>query len=303
MPVASVSVVIPCHNERDSVLSCLGSLAANSVEIRTVLVDDGSTDGVGSAVATQFPDVRLVTGDGELWWSGAINAGLRLAQRSPSDFYLLLNNDCVLTEGVIDRLVASAQASERTIVSATIYDPVDGSVVSFGGRFGASGPEYILAAPPTDAAGLFTVDWLPGHCLLVPTAVFDAIGLIDESAFPHYWADADFTLRARRAGYRLAVHPEIRVFNDRSQTGMRLVDQPNLKSLLRVLTSRRSWLRVDENVKFWWRHRKLVSARSMLARYSSTSVVIARVIADRLHIRPAVRWLVHRFHPAGQRKS
>lgn len=295
MKAGSVSIVIPCHDERDSVLRCLGSITSSGVECRTFLIDDGSSDGVGEAVAQQFPAVRVIRGDGSMWWSGAINAGLTEALRDPSDYYLMLNNDCTLSRDAVDRLVAAARASADTIVSAVIYDDNDGAVVSFGGKIGAKGLDYIMERRPTDHAGLFTVDWLPGHCLLVPAAVLERIGLVDAKAFPHYWADADFTLRARRAGFRLAVQPDIQVHNDRAQTGLRIADSTSLRSLLQSLRSRRSWLKVDENAKFWWRHRDYVALRAMLTRYSSISVLIGRRMAEKLHIRPAVRWLVHRL--------
>lgn len=300
MSARSVSVVIPCHNERDSVVRCLGSIRTSDLEVRTFLVDDGSTDGTAIAVAERFPDVRVVSGDGNLWWSGAINAGLGEAMRTPSDYYLLLNNDCTLSADALDRLVHAAEASPKSIVSAVIYDDNDGAVVSYGGRIGSRGLDYILDRPPTDAAGVFTVDWLPGHCVLVPAAVLEAVGLIDEKAFPHYWADADFTLRARRAGFRLAVQPDVHVHNDRAQTGLRIADDTPLDGLLSSLRSRRSWLRVDDNAKFWWRHRDYVQGRAMLTRYSSISVLIGRRVAEKLHLRPAVRWLVHRVRkPTG----
>jgi GT2 family glycosyltransferase len=291
----TVAVVIPCHNERDSVLRCLTSIRASSVDLDIVVVDDGSTDGVEKSIADAFPSVRVLRGDGGMWWSGAINAGLDYAlPNAATNAFILLNNDCVLEPDTIDRLVAKSLASPTSIVSATILDLADGSIVSFGGAITRAGLDYITDPPATDATGLCTVDWLAGHCILIPRSVVDSIGIIDAKAFPHYWADADYSLRARKAGFRLAVDPDIRVANDRGQTGVRIAGEPTFRGVYSLLTSRRSWLRVDENARFWFRHRDVLPARTMAARYSSTAVVAGRLVAEKLHIRPAIRWVVHR---------
>lgn len=62
------------------------------------------------------------------------------------------------------------------------------------------------------------VDILPGCGVLVPTAVFRAIGLYDNRYCPQYHADSEFTLRAKRAGYEVVVDTSAVIANDTSQT-------------------------------------------------------------------------------------
>ena len=60
---------------------------------------------------------------------------------------------------------------------------------------------------------------LPGRGMLVPTEVFNRIGLFDNKAYPQYAADFDFSLRARKAGYELLCCCDTAVIADTCQTG------------------------------------------------------------------------------------
>jgi GT2 family glycosyltransferase len=285
-PPRRTAIVVPCHNERDSVLRFLASLGElDDRATFVVLVDDGSTDGVESAVHERFPATTVVRGDGNLWWSGAINAGIDEALSRKPDYVAFFNNDCVLPAGAIDDLVNQCERHTRTIVSATISDLATGEPVSYGGSMGPSGLR--------DADGLATVAWLPGHALVVPVAIFADIGRMDATTFPHYWGDSDFTLRARKAGYRLVVDPDVIVANDRGQTGVRLQVRIRPRSVWTSLTSQRSWLRVRDNATFWWRHRDVVQARQMLRRYKAIPVALVVEVLERLHLRSFVRRVRH----------
>ena len=63
-------------------------------ELRTIVIDDGSTDGT-SEYLQQNPSLNVLQGDGSLWWGGSIELGLQyvLREASPDDWILLLNND------------------------------------------------------------------------------------------------------------------------------------------------------------------------------------------------------------------
>ena len=73
-----VIALATCHNRREKTLRALASLREqvlpDGTALQVCLVDDGSTDGTGAAVAEQFPEVKLLQGDGQLFWAG----GMRL---------------------------------------------------------------------------------------------------------------------------------------------------------------------------------------------------------------------------------
>ena len=73
---AETAVVIPVHGGLPLTVRCLDSLrGCDPLPVMVVVVDDGSPDDTAAHLATHYPDVQVVAGDGSLWWSGAINAG------------------------------------------------------------------------------------------------------------------------------------------------------------------------------------------------------------------------------------
>ena len=54
-----------------------------------------------------------------------------------------------------------------------------------------------------------------------PVDVFKEIGLVDNINFPQYYGDADFSLRASDAGFKIYCHSDLKLMND----GIQLVSQ------------------------------------------------------------------------------
>lgn len=82
----NVFVVIPVHNRLSFTRACLESLREQSFrDFTIVVVDDGSTDGTYATLAEEYPEVTLLWGDGDLWWTGAMNRALGWVLPKPID--------------------------------------------------------------------------------------------------------------------------------------------------------------------------------------------------------------------------
>src|SRR6266567_5032327 len=89
-----ISIITPIHNGVEYTIEYLESLSKveySNYEI--IIIDDGSTDGSSEIIARDFPQVRLLKGDGNLWWSGGTNMGIRDALARGTDLILTMNND------------------------------------------------------------------------------------------------------------------------------------------------------------------------------------------------------------------
>lgn len=262
-----IAILIPVFNKLEYTRKCLSSLqtALEQGNLATfyeiVVVDDGSTDGTGDFIRSGFPAVHVVTGDGNMWWSGAINAGASYAaNRLHADYLLLWNNDVEPLGDYFQRLQGLLQQLDgNTIVGSKIYaDEQRKTVWSMGGLFNrwigkVSMVGYMLP-DQTHYQIITDAHWLTGMGTIIPVGVYRRIGHWDEVNFPQYMGDVDYTYRAYLAGFRLMVHPELMLVNDVSNTG--LTHGGELKNLLRLFTDKRSLYNIRVNWIFLKKYAK-----------------------------------------------
>ncbi|HEX8530399.1 MAG TPA: glycosyltransferase, partial [Cytophagales bacterium] len=87
-------VVIPVYNRWHYTKACLEALRKQTFRaFRTVVVDDGSTDGTAGRLAEAFPEVTVLLGSGNLYWTAAVNLGIAHALAGGADRVVTLNND------------------------------------------------------------------------------------------------------------------------------------------------------------------------------------------------------------------
>src|ERR1700687_4774995 len=87
---------------------CLELLLAQTYpKLRTIVVDDGSSDGTYDMVHVEHPEVVLLRGDGSLYWTGAMRLGIEyiLAHCAADDYVLFLNDDLVFAPDLVEKLL------------------------------------------------------------------------------------------------------------------------------------------------------------------------------------------------------
>lgn len=209
-----IAVLIAAHNRRKSTLACLEALrlaTSSRFSITTVLVDDGSTDGTADAVSQRFPEVQVIHGAGDLYWSRGMNLAWRVAFGFPVDAYLWLNDDVILYERGLHTLVDTLDCwrqlrGEDCIVAGCLQDPETGSytygVAKRGSRWHPG--RWRMVEP--NLTSFREVDSFHGNVVLVPDSVAQSIGIIDGS-FGHAMGDTDYALRAQASGIAILAAP------------------------------------------------------------------------------------------------
>lgn len=62
-----IAVLLTCFNRKNKTLACLKSLFGIIPNCHVYLVDDKSTDGTSEAIKQNFPQVKIIKGDGNLF--------------------------------------------------------------------------------------------------------------------------------------------------------------------------------------------------------------------------------------------
>lgn len=191
------AIIIPVHNRIRHTLPCVQRLAwcIGLPDWQVIVVDDASTDGTAEALRTQFPQVRIVSGDGSLFWTGGIAAGMSNALAKGATEIVWLNDDTEVDEVSLRRLVGLVREDQRRVIGATAV--VAGKVQSHHCR---SRREVIAAE-----GELAPADVLAGFLVAFSSDVPARIGLPDTSRFPHYAGDSAYTHEAHKAGFTLLV--------------------------------------------------------------------------------------------------
>ena len=205
MKNTKIAVLMTCHNRKLTTLGCLSALFAQTlpeeVEISVYLVDDGSTDGTEDAVRQTYPQVKILSGDGSLFWSGGMRLAFSEALKNNYDYYLWLNDDTILYPNALSLLLSQSyllaeRGHSKAIVVGSTQESKNGKV-SYGGLRRSSWlhPLKFRLVQPGDKA--IACDTMHGNCVLIPRAVTKVVGNLD-SAFIHNLADYDYGLRAQR---------------------------------------------------------------------------------------------------------
>lgn len=210
-----ITAVLTSYNRASLTLTCLGRLAeaanAAGVRLAVILVDDGSTDGTADAVRARHPEVRVISGDGDLFWNRGMNRGMELALADRgTDFILWVNDDTDLIPDALARMLATAAmlrnrtGREAIIVGATA-DRQTGRL-TYSGQNAVSRWRRFTYRKVFDTSEAVACDTMNGNIVLIPIGVARSVGNLDP-VFEHAMGDIDYGLRARRLGHPIYVAP------------------------------------------------------------------------------------------------
>jgi GT2 family glycosyltransferase len=210
-----LAVIIPTYNRWAEARITLTNLSKSDYKnYEVILIEDGCTDNTAENCRKEFPEVQLLHGSGDLWWSGAINEGIEHALRRGADLVLWLNDDNRVEPQVLTKLVEAYEGLEKqSIICGRVKSTITGEDEWIGGP-SVWHPEFGNWTPPDLSLPVIPVGHPPGgRGVLIPAQCFERIGFIDQQSFPHYWADHDFHYRAMKAGYKYYLATEARVWN------------------------------------------------------------------------------------------
>ena len=199
-----VYIIIPVHNRKNITLNCLENLkqCGNLERYHTVVVDDGSTDGTSKAIEAQYPDVVILKGDGNLWWTGAIRKGMEYAYKQGAQYFIWLNDDCLVSDNAISDLVEFCRENTDAIIGCQGSIKKNINLIAFGGKIQNWTGEKLINCPQ---GKIMQCDLLSGNLVCIPKIAITKIGFPDAINLPHYGGDAFFIIRARKSGFKIFV--------------------------------------------------------------------------------------------------
>lgn len=193
----TIAVLLTVFNRREKTIECLKNLFAQDIpaeySIMVYLTDDGCTDETPEAVSKGFPMVRIIKGDGELFWNRGMHLAWTVAAMDRDyDFYLWLNDDTFIYDDCLKRLLnESLRYENKAIVVGSTCAVGNKDKITYGGWQKGRLIENVRERQWCDA--------INGNIVLIPRYVYNILGTNDPY-FRHAAGDTDYGLRAKEEG-------------------------------------------------------------------------------------------------------
>jgi N-acetylglucosaminyl-diphospho-decaprenol L-rhamnosyltransferase len=206
-----VSVIVVTHDSGAPLADCVARVLSQALPFELLLVDNASTDGSIDALPAH-PALRLIRNPDNRGFGAACNQGARAAA---APLLLFLNPDCLLPDGnALQRLCDALQRRPQIGLLGAQLLEADGrpqpasrrALPTLRGLLQRRDGRVASADP----AGVEEVEATSGALMLMPRAVFDALGGFDEGYLLHC-EDLDLCRRVRDGGWRIAIDGGLRV--------------------------------------------------------------------------------------------
>jgi len=233
-------VIIVNFNAGGFLRAAVESILRSPSVAHVYVVDNASADeSLDLLPRDQGERLTIIRNSANLGFAAACNLGLKQATASN---ILILNPDCQVSDGAIERLITVLRAADRIgMVGPQLLNP-DGSEQAGGrrrlptpslvlvraaatlglGRFlPAHLPDFLLHQDPLPS-GPIEVEAISGACMMARREMITDVGPLDEQYFLHA-EDLDWCMRAHRAGWTILFVPDAKVVH---QKGISSQGQP-----------------------------------------------------------------------------
>ena len=258
----AVSVIILNWDGRHLLERFLPSVVETTYPNAEIIVaDNASTDDSLEWLSTNYPSVRIIRHP-ENW--GYAKGNNEAVLQTDGDLVVLLNNDVEVEPGWLEPLVAEIMSeSDIGAVQPKLLDENRHSKFEYAGasgghmdRFGFTFTRGRLFFTVEEDAGQYDdisdIFWATGATLMLKRSALAKTGLLDER-FEFHMEEIDLCWRLYRAGYRIRVVPESRVYH---RGGSSL---PRSSSKKAYYNFRNSLLMLDKNLPSTGRRRTILS--------------------------------------------
>ncbi|MET1054831.1 MAG: glycosyltransferase family 2 protein [Pedobacter sp.] len=208
----TIAVLLATFNRKDKTLTCLESLFEQALPEGTALsvflTDDNSSDGTREALREQYPQVNVFKGSGQLFWAGGMRNSWTEALKADPDYYLLLNDDTLLEKDAIKKLLKYYDVYGTEPNALAIGSTIDhNNEISYGGRllYNQNKVQNYTAYSETEYV---ECDLANANIMMVPREIVERVGILSDM-YTHSIADFDYTMKAKKAGFKAVVMPGV----------------------------------------------------------------------------------------------
>ena len=214
-----VAVILLNWNSFEHTANCIHSLReCNYPNFEIIVVDNGSVDGSGDLLKTNFPEIALIASPTNEGFAAGNNRGFKYAMEHQFAYAMMLNNDVFVEPDFLSQLVNYMELHPNAgAIQPKIFFNHDRKKIWNGGSYFLSWLGWTYSKRYMRRAGglqnqFQQVDWITGCAFMTRTSVLKETGLLKESFFIYY-EDVDLSFRIRSKGHQLIFHPQSVIYH------------------------------------------------------------------------------------------
>jgi hypothetical protein len=231
-----LSVLIPERGQSELLSECLASVAAACDQVaepcEVIVVVNGSPRQLYQDLIGHYPQIRWIFSGAPLWFSGAVERGLRAARH---DWVYLLNNDMIADPQVFSSLLPWRAPHVFGIASQIFFrDPkIPREETGWTAcRVANDGMLEILDEIANDDAAVRTVFYPGGGASLFRRQYLAQLAGRTAVYAPFYWEDVEWGSCAWRLGYESLYCPSSKVWHWHRQTNLKFFSELEIDRIL-----------------------------------------------------------------------
>lgn len=212
-----ISIIIITWNQLERLKRCLESIhdVVTRNDIETIIIDNGSNDKTDSFIGTHYPQILYLRNECNRGVAFARNQGIKVAKGNK---IMLLDNDTIANKEAIFGMeqymnknnnigICGCMLTDENGNIQQSFKPFPGLFIKTKNIFGLSN-DYVEVSP----SEIIEPTYVIGACQMIKREVIDDIGILDENIF-YGPEDADFCIRASKAGYKVVYLPQFSIIH------------------------------------------------------------------------------------------
>jgi len=215
-----VSIVMLTYNQLKDTKICVESLFKHTTDVNfeLIFVDNGSKDDTKTYLETlktehKNVNIKTIYNEENLGFACANNQGIELAE---GEYVLLLNNDVILTDGWLSKMVQIAESDDKIGMVAPCTNHASGrQVVTFTATEEDDDKiqEFSKTILTKNAGKWISVSRVIGFCMLIKREILFKVGVLDELFGPGGYEDYDYCMRIKHEKYDIVIATDTFIFH------------------------------------------------------------------------------------------
>lgn len=210
-------IVTAVHNRYNITQNFIMRLKTQTYQnFRLLLVDDGCTDGTALMVIKEMPRAIILTGDGNLFWGGALHMAYNWLKvnAQDTDYVMFANDDTLFENDYLEKALKRLSEYPDALIAGC------GMSINTGKQLdGAVHWDYKKGGIEKDLKATDSGNCASTRSLFFTVKSMKKIGGFHPMILPHYYSDYEWTMRAYKKGIKILSFSDIVYIFDEGTTG------------------------------------------------------------------------------------